>query len=144
MAAVPVTIVGILASDDGTSNNVTLTGMASITGLGVGGGPIQPPVGIWPPPGGPVFPAHPIAPGGPPPIAGWTPPGYHPAHPIAPGGPPQPPEGTEPPDGGWEWVFIPGSGWTPGYVPGDKPHPPQPPGGGETPPAPEGPTVEPH
>jgi hypothetical protein len=33
-------------------------------------------------------PEHPIAPGGPPPVVGWTPPGYHPAHPIAPGGPP--------------------------------------------------------
>ena len=27
-------------------------------------------------------PAHPIAPGGPPPVAGWTPPGYRPEHPI--------------------------------------------------------------
>jgi hypothetical protein len=46
------------------------------------GGP--PPVVGWTPPG--YQPSHPIAPGGPPPVAGWTPPGYQPSHPIAPGG----------------------------------------------------------
>jgi hypothetical protein len=45
--------------------------------------PGGPPPGIWPDPG---YPAHPIAPGGPPPGI-WPGPGY-PAHPIAPGGPP--------------------------------------------------------
>jgi hypothetical protein len=60
MAAVPVTFQGVLFFSD----------------VGVGGGPM---------PGGP-FPAHPIAPGGPPPTI-WPSPG-HPAHPIAPGGPP--------------------------------------------------------
>lgn len=35
-----------------------------------------------------AHPSHPIAPGGPPPVAGWTPPGYRPTHPIAPGGRP--------------------------------------------------------
>jgi hypothetical protein len=60
------------------------------------GYPLPPELGIWPSPG---HPAHPIAPGGPPPVAGWTPPGYQPSHPIAgtglrpehpiaPGGPP--------------------------------------------------------
>jgi hypothetical protein len=55
---------------------VTIIGEAYYTGLGVGGGPM---------PGGPG-PAHPIAPGGPPPGI-WPSPG-HPAHPIAPGGSP--------------------------------------------------------
>lgn len=64
MAAVPVTVVGILTTESG-STNATLVGMASLTGLGVGGGPVTPP----------AYPAHPIAPGG-----------EHPAHPIAPGG----------------------------------------------------------
>jgi hypothetical protein len=78
---------------------VTIVGMMSYSGLEVGGGPL---------PGGPdqppVYPAHPIAPGGPPPtvmppiyyppvypahpIAGPPEWGHHPAHPIAPGGPP--------------------------------------------------------
>jgi hypothetical protein len=82
MAAVPITIVGIQTDDNG-SRNVTISGMASLTGLGVGGGPAEPPPGIWPSPG---HPAHPIAPGGPPPGV-WPWPG-RPAHPIAPGGPP--------------------------------------------------------
>ena len=50
--------------------------------------PGGPPPTVSPPIFYPPYPAHPIAPGGPPPVAGWTPPGYHPAHPIAPGGPP--------------------------------------------------------
>src|SRR6516164_9892899 len=144
---------------------VTITGILSYSGLEVGGGPMPggpsvshpiapggPPPEIWPSPG---YPAHPIAPGGPPPVAGWTPPGYHPAHPIAPGGPPatvappiyyppfpahpivlppeQPP--TEPPSEGTpsgSWNYSPAIGWywtSPGgrwvYVAGDKPSPPQ-------------------
>lgn len=84
MAAIPITITGVLTDKEG-SQNVTLAGIASITGLEVGGGPIQPP-SIWPSPG---HPAHPIAPGGPPP---------YPAHPIVlpPGIWPDPPEGTAP------------------------------------------------
>lgn len=73
MAAIPVTIIGVLTDKEG-SQNVTLAGMASLTGLEVGGGP------------GDYYPAHPIAPGGKPPSI-WPSPG-HPAHPIAPGGPP--------------------------------------------------------
>lgn len=48
--------------------------------------PGGPPPQIWPSPG---HPAHPIAPGGPPPTI-WPGPGPlpHPEHPIAPGGPP--------------------------------------------------------
>jgi hypothetical protein len=82
MASIPVTIIGSLTYSD----------------VGVGGGPMPggpgpahpiapggPPPEIWPSPG---HPAHPISPGGPPPVAGWTPPGYQPSHPIAPGGAP--------------------------------------------------------
>jgi hypothetical protein len=50
--------------------------------------PGGPPPTIWPEPG---YPAHPISPGGPPPIAGWTPPGYQPSHPIV-----IPPDGLAP------------------------------------------------
>ena len=77
MAAVPITIIGIQTDESG-SRNVTITVMASLTGIGVGGGPILP-----------VRPAHPIAPGGPPP---------HPEHPIVipPEIWPNPPEGTAP------------------------------------------------
>jgi hypothetical protein len=61
--------------------------------------PGGPPPGIWPSPG---YPTHPIAPGGPPPGI-WPSPG-HPAHPIAPGG--QPPIATHP-------IVIPPSVWPP-------------------------------
>jgi hypothetical protein len=56
-----------------------------LDGAGAGGVPTPP---IYYPPGVnvPVFPTHPIAPGGPPPGI-WPSPG-HPAHPIAPGGAP--------------------------------------------------------
>jgi len=69
--------------------------LAYIFPLATGGQPDQglpgQPPGIWPSPG---YPSHPIAPGGPPPVAGWTPPGYQPGHPIAPGGqPPFPSQG---------------------------------------------------
>jgi hypothetical protein len=52
MAAVPITIVGIETKDDGTSGQVTIVGMASLTGLGVGGGPS--PGGKPPRPWGPI------------------------------------------------------------------------------------------
>lgn len=83
MTAVPLTVVGTLTGKDG-SENVTLVGMATITGLEVGGGP------------GPGYPAHPIAPGGRPPSV-WPSPG-HPAHPIVipPTIWPDPPEGQGP------------------------------------------------
>lgn len=151
MAAVPITIVGIATKDDGTSGNVTIVGMASLTGVGVGGGPIQPP-SVWPPPGkpehpivlppeqppsiwpSPGHPAHPIAPGGPPPGI-WPPPG-RPAHPIVlpPDKPTDPP--TEPPtnpeDPNWVWGWSPSQGWHPVFTPGPggKPQPVPPPGGG--------------
>lgn len=59
MAAVPVTIIGTLTDNESTKN-VTLAGLASLTGLEVGGGPIAPgggPPSIWPSPG---HPEHPI------------------------------------------------------------------------------------
>jgi hypothetical protein len=69
--------------------------------------PGGPPPGIWP---GPGYPAHPIAPGGPPPGI-WPGPGY-PAHPIAPGGPPP-----------WVSHPIPPTVWPnpPGQGPGNPP-----------------------
>lgn len=112
MSAVPVTIVGMLADENG-SRSVTLVGLASLTGLGVGGGPIIPDK----PPG---VPTHPIVlPGDP----SWGDP--HPEHPIViPKPPTEPPleppvDGGEitkppPPDGGWG--YSPDYGW--GYFPG--------------------------
>jgi len=116
MGAVPLTFVGIATDEGGGSKSVTLVGMASITGLGVGGGPI-----INPP-----HPEHPIVPPG----------GYpKPEHPIVIPEPPdtippEPPIGTppdqtvvlkEPPSSGG-WGFFPEFGW--GYFPGGmKPGP---------------------
>lgn len=134
MAAVPITINGVLCDKYGrTIQQVVLVGDATITGVGVGGGPIVPPEGggegppsIWPSPG---HPAHPIAPGGPPPgiwgpndprptppivlppyepggppVGIWPSPG-HPAHPIVIPEPPPQPEGSPdkppPEEGGW-------------------------------------------
>lgn len=79
MAAVPVTLVGVMTADGGSSFNCVFNGVASLSGLGVGGGPM--------PPGSDAHPEHPIA--GPPPQI-WPSPG-HPAHPIVPpGGYPHP------------------------------------------------------
>jgi len=69
MAAIPITIIGQISTPNGGIEQATITGIAAITGLEVGGGPVTPP----------LTPAHPIA--GPP---EW---GHHPAHPIA--GPPE-------------------------------------------------------
>lgn len=122
MAAVPITIVGIETKDDGTSGQVTIVGMASLTGLGVGGGPIMPPdkpPGIWGPtdprPTPPIY-LPPIIPGGPPINIG-----AHPEHPIV--LPPPPPDTTPsppgmavkpPPDAGG-WAYVQPWGW--GYFP---------------------------
>jgi hypothetical protein len=79
-------------------------------------------------------PTHPIAPGGPPPVAGWTPPGYQPSHPIAPGGrppgiwggaPPYPDQGL-PPSGVGIWPGPGGPSQGPGFpthpiAPGGQP-----------------------
>ena len=125
MAAVDVTISGVLYDKlSRTTRPVVLIGEASLTGLGVGGGPILPgdPPGIWGPndprPGWGL-------PGQPPGI--WGPNDPRPSHPIVIPKPPvdPPPDPTEPKpppdDGGWGW--HPEYGW--GYFPmgGGKPQP---------------------
>lgn len=141
MAAIPVTMDGVLYDLYGrTTQRVIFMGSASLTGLGVGGGPIIPdaPPATGGPPGTPTFP-----------IAGY-PDFPYPGQPIYrpgyPGGAPPPNlPGGQPPTGGapgtptfpiWGPPGIelpPGSGYPP--VAG---HPlPQPPeGGGGEPPKP--------
>lgn len=141
MAAVPVTINGIQTDENG-SRNVTIVGMASITGLSVGGGPVEPP-SIWPSPGHPAHPIAPTPPGiwpspghpahpivlppvnpGEPPVEIWPSPG-HPAHPIVLPPPPTAdltPEGIKLPPPGGGWGYAPLVGW--GYFPmGTTPSP---------------------
>lgn len=123
MAAVPVTIVGLATSDDGETKNVTIVGMASITGLQVGGGPMPggpgKPPGIWG--GGNVpMPTPPIAnvPGAPgynpnPPSVWPNPPegiAPHPEHPIV-IPPSEPPSGGTPDDDGFLKPPPPNGGW---------------------------------
>lgn len=120
MAAVEVTISGVLYDKTArTTRPVVLIGEATLTGLGIGGGPMPPgeePPQIW----GPTDPRPGYGlPGGPPP---------RPAHPIVlppekPTDPPTEPP-TNPPDPLWDWAWNPNTGWIPAYVPGDKPHPP--------------------
>lgn len=118
MAAVDITISGMLYDKiNRTTQNVVLIGEATLTGLGVGGGPIvppesekppKPPVGIWPGPG-PIYPIEP-----------------HPEHPIVLPLPPDKPPGeppTQPPNVNWEWGWSPAYGWHPVFVAGDKPQP---------------------
>lgn len=114
MAAVEVTISGVLYDKlNRTTQQVVLIGEATLTGLGIGGGPMPPgpggPVHIW----GPTDPrpSPPIAnvPGLPPTQnpPGW---GLHPSHPIMlPGMPgwPDPPPTIPPP--GSPPVMIPGT-----------------------------------
>lgn len=118
MAAVEVTISGVLYDKvNRTTQNVLLVGQASLTGLGVGGGPIYP----EPVPPSPGVPTHPIVlPGDP----SWGDP--HPEHPIVlppPNLPTEPPAGgvgkPPPPEGGWG--YHPDYGW--GYFPGTGPYP---------------------
>ena len=92
MAAVEVTITGVLYDKTArTTQPVVLIGEASLTGVGVGGGPIIPPGGSTPP-GKPVFPIW-----GPPGIELPPSPGYPPvaSHPL-----PEPPVPPIPPDVG--------------------------------------------
>lgn len=113
MAAIPVTIIGTLTGKDG-SENVTLVGVASLSDVGVGGGPIMPPSGgppsIWPSPG---HPAHPIV--IPPEI--WPKPpdpdAPRPEHPIV---IPHPPE-IQGPDLEVKTIWTPGQGWQVVLVP---------------------------
>lgn len=100
MASVEVTISGVLYDKVArTTQPVVLIGEASLTGLGIGGGPIippgQPPVGQ--PPG----------------IWGPTDPRPTPPIPIYPGGspdPPKPPDPVQPPID-WKAVWHPTEGW---------------------------------
>src|SRR5246500_655881 len=120
---------------------ITIQGVMTYSGLEVGGGPMPGgpggDVGIWPSPG---HPAHPIAPGGPPPGI-WPSPGY-PAHPIV-----LPPEsGGTPPatdEGSWRWVYVPGAGWALVWFPA-HPGKPMPPGPDQPPPETAPPVVEHH
>lgn len=104
MAAVPVTLSGVLYDKTNkTQQVVTFIGLASITGLGVGGGPIEPPPDIQPEPplviwggGNEPFPTPPI---------------------VIPPCPDQPPTSPEKPHEGWNWSFA-KSGWYFLYVPG--------------------------
>lgn len=142
MAAVEVTITGMLYDKLArTTQNVVLIGDATLTGLGVGGGPLpggpgQPPGGGGSPPGtwggsGQPFPTPPIAnvPG----VPGYRPPGSIwpnppegsaplPEHPIAlPGDPWWPPDAPQAPQ-------LPPPGSPPVIVPGTTPvHPINPP-----------------
>lgn len=140
MAAVEVTITGLLYDKiNRTTQNVVLIGEATLTGVGVGGGPIIPPEqpgkppGIWG--GGNVpMPTPPIAnvPGAP----GYRPPGTGiwpnppegqapiPEHPIV-----LPPEGETPPPIDpstppitWKPVWTPSDGWVVVGIP-NVPHP---------------------
>ena len=112
MAAVEVTITGMLYDKiNRTTQNVVLIGEASLTGLGVGGGPIVPPSGGGGHPPGPVDPGwgfpvegrpHPEHPIYYPPL---VPPSLVPPEPVVPGAPTTP---VPPPAGtaGWPVTGI--------------------------------------
>lgn len=118
MADVPITFRGMMYPRDKSLAPYPFTalGVANITGLSVGGGPIlppdevppieppgEPPLEIWPGPG-PIFPIEP-----------------HPEHPIFlpdPILPPvDPPAAPVPPHEGWNWSHA-KAGWYYLYVPG--------------------------
>jgi hypothetical protein len=147
--ATAVIIYGTIAVDGGPPRNAVVQGVADLPR--VSGGPppyvdIGPPPeqpGIWPPPGGIHHPAHPIAPGGPPPTA--TPPIFYPPE-IWPTPPARPPLGIWGPPSGLPTPPIylptpPGPGQPPIAVPPiyyppevwpkpPEPKPPIPPAGG--------------
>lgn len=130
MAAVEITISGVLYDKyNRTQQNVVLIGEASLTGLGVGGGPIPPgpggPVHIW----GPTDPRP-------------TPPIYWPGFPGG-GGGAQPPGGdhiwgpTDPrPTPPIYWPGFPGGGGGGGQLPPGVELPPPPNPGDPTTPVP--------
>lgn len=125
MAAIEITVSGVLYDKlNRTMQQVVLIGEASLTGLGIGGGPIIPPDKPGHPPG---YPAFPIA--GPPGVDFPDKPGYPPTiggGPIIPPPiePPPNPETPKPPPPGGGWGWHPEYGW--GYFPmtGGKPQPP--------------------
>lgn len=113
MAGVDVTISGVLYDKlNRTSQQVVLIGEGSLTGLGVGGGPMPPgpgkppidPPGIW---GGPIDP--------------------HPDHglPQPPGRPDQPPPiDPDTPPVTWKPIWTPTEGWVVvGIIEPNFPHP---------------------
>jgi hypothetical protein len=111
MAALSVTIQGTTTGPDGISVPVTIAGDLTITGLGVGGGPIIPP-DPGTPPGQPQFPI--VLPPGTPPFNPEAPEGYPPmigGGPIVPDTPPDP---SKPPM--FIPIWLPGTGWI--VVPG--------------------------
>jgi hypothetical protein len=115
MAAVNVTISGTLYDKQNrTSQQVTLIGQASLTDVGVGGGPMPPGEGG----GQPGEPDH---------IWGPDDPRPNPPIPIYPGGSPNPPEGPKPPEPttppiDWKVIWHPEEGWVVVGVP-QFPHP---------------------
>jgi hypothetical protein len=119
MAAVPITIVGTITGksakegDASATEQVVIQGIASLTGLEVGGGPMPggPPLGFWG--------------GRPPPFVdiGFPQPQPHPEHPIV--LPPELPPELPPPDGrpiDWKVAWTPVTGWIVVGVP-TGPHP---------------------
>lgn len=121
MAAVPVTIQCIVYPRNKTAPPfpATIVGLASITGLEIGGGPIipdppdlpvEPPLEIWPnpPEGTAPIPGHPIVlPGDP----GWEGPDVPPPEEVPPAvTPPHPGWNWSAALGQWVWVYIPGQG----------------------------------
>lgn len=105
MSAVPITFHGTMYPKDKSVKPYAFTavGMANITGLEVGGGPIlppdevppvEPPLTIWPPGPGIDLPAHPI---------------------VIPPPPVDPPTAPQPPHEGWNWKpstpSNPSAGW---------------------------------
>jgi hypothetical protein len=115
MSAVPVTISGVVypKNKKDPPYAVTIMGFAEITGLGVGGGPVlppgvippvEPPLVIWPPVGGPELPPYPD---------NTLPPIVDPPIP-----PVEPPTAVEPPHEGWNWSAE-HSGWYFLYIPGE-------------------------
>lgn len=105
MAAVPITFQGMVYPRDksGDPYPATLVGFAHISGLGPGGGPIEPPPDIQPKP----------------PLVIWGGanepfPGYGLPEPP----PDKPPAQPEPPHEGWNWSAA-KNGWYYLYVPGE-------------------------
>jgi hypothetical protein len=113
MAALSVTIQGTTTGPDGISVPVTIAGDLTITGLGVGGGPIIPP-DVSPPDtdGAPQFPI--VLPPGTPPFNPEAPGGYPPMIGGGPIVPDTPPDTSKPPM--FIPIWLPGTGWI--VVPG--------------------------
>ena len=125
MAEVPVTLIAVISPLGKAASDqpypALISGKMSITGLGIGGGPIvppstpvEPPLGIWGPtdprPTPPIY-----IPG--PPAGGCDPP--HPAHPIVLPPVDVPPIDPGGPDLGWEVqaYWTPTNGWGVAIVP---------------------------